>query len=181
MRLFHFSEDPDIRRFVPRAVRVPSARPPGREWLNGPLVWAIDDWHAPLYLFPRDCPRILVWPTERTTDADRAAWFAGRPSRMIAHVEEAWRDRLGRAAIYRYEFPLAAFENLHDAGMWVCRVPVEPLGMEVIADLPAALAANDVELRILDSLTPLRDVWSTSLHASGVRLRNAMGWAETAN
>ncbi|HMG50328.1 MAG TPA: hypothetical protein VK597_07005, partial [Inquilinus sp.] len=62
MRLFHFSDDPAIERFEPRPVRVPSARPAGREWLNGPLVWAIDDAHQMLYLFPRDCPRILAWP-----------------------------------------------------------------------------------------------------------------------
>ncbi len=39
-----------------------------------------------------------------------------------------------------------------------------------------ALEAANVELRLLPSLEPLRDVWETSLHASGVRLRNAQGW-----
>ena len=48
--------------------------------------------------------------------------------------------------------------------------------MDAIGDLPAALRADNVDLRVLESLTPLRDVWSTSLHASGVRLRNAQGW-----
>ena len=54
MRLFHFSEDAAITRFAPRPVAVPSARPREQEWLNGPLVWAIDEAHQPLYLFPRD-------------------------------------------------------------------------------------------------------------------------------
>ena len=49
--------------------------------------------------------------------------------------------------------------------------------MEAITDLPAALRAQDVELRIMESLTPMRDVWSTSLHVSGIRLRNALDWA----
>ena len=66
MRLFHFSDDPAIARFEPRAVLVPSPRAPGREWLNGPLVWAIDEPHQPMYLFPRDCPRILLWPRPET-------------------------------------------------------------------------------------------------------------------
>ena len=57
-RLYHFSDDPSITRFVPRPVLVPATRPPGSDWLNGPLVWAIDEWHQPMYLFPRDCPRI---------------------------------------------------------------------------------------------------------------------------
>ncbi len=33
-----------------------------------------------------------------------------------------------------------------------------------------------VELRVMESLTPLRGVWETSLHASGIRLRHAQGW-----
>jgi hypothetical protein len=28
----------------------------------------------------------------------------------------------------------------------------------------------------MDSLAPLRGVWGASLHASGIRLRNAAGW-----
>ena len=44
------------------------------------------------------------------------------------------------------------------------------------AILPTALAECDVELRAVDSLVPLRGVWSSSLHASGIRLRNAVGW-----
>ena len=34
---------------------------------HGPLVWAIDKWHQPMYRFPRDCPRILLWPRVTTT------------------------------------------------------------------------------------------------------------------
>ena len=48
--------------------------------------------------------------------------------------------------------------------------------METLTDLPAALAEHGVELRLMDDLTPLRGVWDNSLHASGVRLRNARGW-----
>jgi hypothetical protein len=60
--------------------------------------------------------------------------------------------------------------------MWVARETVEPVAVEVIDDLPAALADQGVELRIMPSLTPLKDVWDSSLHASGIRLRNAAGW-----
>jgi hypothetical protein len=67
MNLYHFSHDPTIAEFVPRPVQVPSRRAPGMEWLNGPLVWAVDAWHAPTYFFPRDCPRILLWRTLAST------------------------------------------------------------------------------------------------------------------
>ncbi|MDP1599103.1 DUF6886 family protein [Phenylobacterium sp.] len=176
MRLFHFSDDPAITRFEPRAVLVPSPRAPGREWLNGPLVWAIDEPRQPMYLFPRDCPRILLWPRPETTQADLDLWWGDSPSRMIAHVEAAWLERLSQAALTRYEFPASAFESLDDAGMWVAREAVSPIAVSEIRDLPGALREAGVELRVMESLTPLREVWSSSLHASGVRLRNAAGW-----
>jgi hypothetical protein len=96
---------------------------------------------------------------------------------MVAFVEAAWLARLEAAALHRYELPAAAFEDLEDAGIWVSRAAVEPLRVEKIADLPTRLAAANVDLRVVESLVPLKGVWSTSLHASGIRLRNAQGWA----
>jgi hypothetical protein len=176
MRLFHFSDDPAITMFTPRPVTAPSERPPGRDWLNGPLVWAIEERRQYLYLFPRDCPRILLWPTPRTSAEDLAHWWGARACAAIAHVEWAWFERLKTAVLHRYELPANAFEELDDAGMWVAREAVTPLAMETLTDLPAALRALDVELRIMPSLTPLKGAWDTSLHASGMRLRNAQGW-----
>ncbi len=176
MRLFHFSEVPDIAVFEPRPVVVPARRRPGFDWLNGALVWAIDDWHQPLYLFPRDCPRILIWPLEaRTTHEDRNTWFGDSRARMLAYIEEGWRQAHASGFIYRYELPAARFESLDDAGMWVSREPAVPLHVERMDDLPARLAALDVELRVVPSLLALKGVWQTSLHASGIRLRNVEG------
>jgi len=177
-RLFHFSDDDAIALFEPRPVRIPSPRPPGREWLNGPLVWAIDEWHQPLYLFPRDCPRILLWRLPRSTAADVDRYFGRSGARMLAYLEAGWLPQLERGSLNRYELPAASFESLDDAGMWVSRTAVQPLARTVFADLPAALAADGVELRVLATLTGLRDVWQTSLHASGIRLRNAKGWSD---
>lgn len=176
MRLFHFSEDPGISIFEPRPVRVPSDRPAGREWLNGPLVWVIDDCHQPMYLFPRECPRILLWPTPQTTEEDRARWLGETSSRMVAHIERSWLARFEAGVIYRYEFDAVSFEDLGDAWMWVSRKSVSPIDVTRIDDLANELRAHDVELRVLENLFPLRDVWSSSLHASGIRLRNAEGW-----
>ena len=90
VRLFHFSDDPGITVFEPRPVLKPSARPEGRDWLNGPLVWAIDEPHQPMYLFPRDCPRILLWPRETSSAGDtdtrsgtRTSWGAVGGSREV--------------------------------------------------------------------------------------------------
>src|ERR1700734_3770591 len=105
MRLFHFSEEPDISIFEPRPVTVATTRAPGREWLDDPLVWAIDERHEPMYLFPRDCPRVLLWPTESSTADDVQVWWGARTCRMIAHIEWAWLKRLTLARLYRYELP----------------------------------------------------------------------------
>jgi hypothetical protein len=178
MRLFHFSEDPDIALFTPRPVRIPVVRPRRQEWLNGPLVWAIDEAHEMLYLFPRECPRVLIWPTPETSPEDRATWFTDGPRRAVAFIEERWLERLRAATVHRYHLPPASFDDLGDVGMWVSRTPVRPLGVEAVADLPKALEARDVELRVLPVLTPLRHIWITSLHVSGIRLRNAEGWGD---
>jgi len=159
-------------------VRTPVARPEGQEWLNGPLVWAIDEAHDILYLFPRECPRILIWPTPQTSSEDRAHWFGDSGRRAIAFIEEPWVARLRAAVVHRYELPTAAFEELGDVGTWVSRSPVRPREVQALRSLPHALEARNVELRVLPTLTALRDIWSTSLHASGLRLRNAQGWGD---
>ncbi len=177
MRLFHFSEDPAIAQFIPRPVKVASDRPAGREWLNSPLVWAIEESHQHMYLFPRDCPRILLWATPQTTEADAAQWLEGNPEVPLAIVERAWLERIQLARTIRYEFPAASFQDTKDAGMWVSRVAVFPLDKVTLTDLPARLKETGTELRVVDSLLPWKDVWNSTVHASGIRLRNAQGWA----
>src|SRR5690349_5711786 len=47
--LWHFSEDPSLDWFRPH---IPATNPQAQ-----PLVWAVDTRHAPMFWFPRDCPR----------------------------------------------------------------------------------------------------------------------------
>jgi hypothetical protein len=162
--------------FTPRPVTVPAERKAGRDWLNGPLVWAIEAKRQYLYLFPRECPRILLWRTPDSTPEDLDRWFGASDCAAIAHIEWGWFERMKAAVLHRYELPPAPFEDLDDAGMWVSREAVTPISMETLTNLPAALRAARVELRIMESLAPLRNVWESTLHASGTRLRNAQGW-----
>lgn len=177
-RLFHFSDDPEIARFEPRPVRVPAERAAGMDWLNGPLVWAIEDAQRAMYTFPRDCPRILVWAKPDSLEADIGRWMGPARPAITAFVEWDWFERLKTGLIHRYELPPDSFESLKDAGMWVSRTGVVPLSMQTLTDLPAALAEAGVELRLVESLVPFKDVWTSSLHASGIRLRNARGWLQ---
>jgi hypothetical protein len=175
-RLFHFSEDDSIETFEPRPVEVPSDRTAGQEWLNGPLVWAVEEIYQATYLFPRDCPRIILWPTSETSAMDLKQWWGGRTCSMIAHVEWRWLERIERQTLFRYEFAPDHFERTADTWMWVSQTPVRPTSSERIDDLLGALRRANVELRIMNDLTSLRDAWSTTMHASGIRLRNARDW-----
>lgn len=174
MELYHFSEEPGIARFEPRPM--PVERRQGREVAAQPRVWAIDAAHAPLYYFPRDCPRIVLWTLPTSTEADQRRWLGASTARFVAHVEWEWLDRVRSTTLYRYALPAVGFEPLHDHGVHVSRSAVAPLRVEPLPDLLAALGEADVELRVVASLAALREVWASTLHASGIRLANSRGW-----
>jgi hypothetical protein len=171
--LYHFSEDPSIEVFHPRT---PDHRPEVQ-----PLVWAIDEWHSPMYFFPRQCPRVLFWPLPATTPEDLERWWGVTQARMVTCIEWDWLERMRSTPIYRYTLPPERFEDLADIGTWVHRGSVVPLAVEPVGDLLEALRAAEVELRLVRSLVPLRPVWESTLHASGIRLRNARGWEGAAS
>lgn len=169
-RLFHFSEDPAIEVFVPRT---PDHRPDIE-----PFVWTVDQERAWTYLFPRDCPRVLLWATPDTTPPDAARWL-GDPAQRIACIEWRWLERMRTTPVYRYEMEPARFRPLeNDEWMWVSRETERPLAVEPMGDLVEALGAEGVELRLMPSLAPLFGAWESTIHFSGIRLRNAVGWPE---
>ncbi len=170
MRLFHFSEDPSIERFTPHVAPTSAIR-------DEPFVWAIDDWHAPMYFTPRDCPRACFWPGARTSTDDREIWLHGLEPRFVMCVEAGWLAALRQATVYRYEMPVEGFAPGPEGAHWVSRGTVEPLGMEPVGDLVDAIVAAGVELRLVSRLGPLwRRVTTSTLEFSGTRLRNAIGY-----
>lgn len=178
MALYHFSDDASIDVFEPRPVLTPVARPGGQEWLNGSLVWAIDEAHAFLYFFPRECPRILIWTAPTSSPHDTRRWFGESISRVVAYIEPPWQERLKTATIHRYEFSEAGFIDVDDAGMHVSRNSVRPVDRRMFDDIPALLAGSSVDLRVVDRLTAVRAVFDSTLEVSGIRLRNAAGWGD---
>ena len=114
--LHHFSEDPTIRRFVPH---VPASNP-----TQAPAVWAIDTAHAPLYWFPRDCPRVTVWPRDESERPAFEERFGTTAPRLHA-VEAAWLERMRTVDLYRYDLPATTFRRWEEAsGQWISRVEV---------------------------------------------------------
>ena len=167
MALFHFSENPSIERFEPRA---PLAHPDCE-----PFVWAIDEWHSPLYFLPSECPRVCFWPLPITSEEDRLRFPAD--TRMVIAIESSWFERVQTTPIYRYTFEPGEFESVEDHGVHVSRTAVVPKAVELIPDSLQAMSEADVELRICPSLVWLaEEVMKTTFHWSLIRMRNAQGW-----
>jgi hypothetical protein len=170
--IYHFSEEPDIRVFEPRAAPASAT--------GEPLVWAIGEWHQVMYFFPRDCPRACFWPCDLTTAADRERFLGLSDARMVIAIESRWLEAVRSATLYRYTMPEATFAEARedDSGHRVSRETVVPLAVEPMTDLLGAIAGAGVELRIMPSLVALwKAVVQSSLQFSGTRLRNAEGWA----
>jgi hypothetical protein len=165
-RLYHFSDDAHLERFVPH---VPPSNPG-----HPPAVWAIDDEHAPLYWFPRMCPRISVWartPEEQTVLTEQL----GTEARRVCAAESHWLEGIRRGHLYRYVFDGARFHPWEQAdGQYVTDQVVEPVAVERLDDLLGLHAAAEVELRITPRLGRLMDqITASGLPFSFVRIRDA--------
>jgi len=164
--VFHFSEDGSIARFSPH---VPPSNPG-----HPPAVWAIDDEHAPLYWFPRHCPRLSVWADGDDQREVLAAMFH-TDARRICAAETKWFDRIRTCRLFRYEFDATAFRPWDDAdGQYISDHVVEPVEVVELSDLLGLHAAADIELRITPKLGTLMDtILSSGLPFSFVRIRDA--------
>lgn len=155
-RLFHISDDTGITLFEPRRIGD-----------GEPRIWAIDAAHLCNYLLPRDCPRVCFRGPSDDALLDGA--------RAVVVIEAAWEERVRTAAVAVYEIPAAGFV-LTDAvaGYWQSATSVTPLGVRVATDLPAEIAAQGAQLRVLESLWDLADrVQASGLGFSLIRMRNA--------
>jgi hypothetical protein len=168
-RIYHVSEEPDIRHFAPRP-------PPSLDaGVTDHVVWAISERLLHNYLLPRDCPRVTFYAKGTTTEEDAARFMIGTTARHVVAVESGWLPRIQSTRLYRYEFPPETFVPAdHGAGYLVSREAVSPIGVVAIPEILPALAARDVELRVVPSLWKLRDaVYASTLAFSFIRMRHA--------
>lgn len=165
--MWHFSEDPAIEVFRPqRVLEGPSTE-------LEPRVWAVDTRHAPMFWFPRDCPRGCAWWSERTTPEDRADFFRHTTSDRIHVIEHGWLDVVQRCELFAYRLPTAPFSPHEVGGYWTTTATVEPLERVAIGDLLLRHAVAGIELRITPSIwTWWADIVPSTLEFSGSRLRN---------
>jgi hypothetical protein len=166
--VLHFSEDPTIRRFVPRLVANPN--------VDRPYVWAVDHARCPDYWFPRQCPRVMAWVTPSTSEDDRLRIIGPGGGDRVHAIEYGWLEAMRTVRLWAYRLPAAVFRPFGQMRhAMVAEEPVEPLGPpEPVGDLLALHAAAGIQLRVLTNLSPFWDaVITTSLGFSGIRLRNA--------
>ena len=136
--------------------------------------------HLPYILFeggnhaPVPCQRVTFHAAGAATEADTARCFSGNRQHVVA-IEHGWFRRMLHATIYLYEFGLAHFLLQDDiAGYYVSEHTEHPISVTAIDDLFGALAARDVEVRLLDTLWALGDsVQRSSLNWSLCRMGNA--------
>lgn len=164
--LWHYSEDPSLSRFEPRLTASNPEAPA--------VVWAVDTRHAPMFWFPRDCPRGCIWPVSTTTTADRERFFGQTSARRIHVIESGWLERMQAGRLYAYRLPAGPFRPHDVGGYWVSDEVVEATDQVVIDDLVGRHAQALIELRVTPSILPFwRQVAESTVEFSGSRLRNA--------
>lgn len=169
IRLFHVSEDPDIKVFEPRF--------PVRKDLDQSigLVWAIDEGRLPNFLTPRDCPRVTYHVGSQTTDADKKRFFTSSGISHAIVIESKWYHTMKNTVLFLYEFDTEEFA-LQDsvAGYYVATTTQYPKGKYMLTDLFGELAKRNVEVRIVDNLWDIAEAVKTStLNWSLCRMANA--------
>ena len=174
LRLFHFSEDPNISEFRPHIAHTSSEK--------DPLVWAIDEEHAPSYWFPRDCPRACCWRGVESVTTAGASLLAFDGARRMHAIEDSWLERVRKCELFAYELNPEPFQSrLTDAGYWVASVPVEPISVTPLGDLLARHAEAEIELRVVRNLWSLIDaILASGLEFSIIRKANAQRRPEPA-
>jgi len=157
MRLFHVSEDPNVRKFHPRLPRRNELDP------NIGLVWSLTEPALPNWLFPRDCPRVGYRICDDATPDDVSKFFTSGAHHVVA-IENDWHERQLNATLYVYEFDPANFYFCETAGFYVSQKSETPINMVTYTNLYSELFKRRAEVRVIDNLWSLRDaVFASSL------------------
>jgi hypothetical protein len=148
--LLHYSEDPRVSRFEPH---VPRTNPD-----VAAAVWAIDEARAPLYWFPRDCPRVTVWANDAPQRRRLRQVFGTEASRVQA-APISWSDEIVACRLYEYRFGATDFDPWPEAeGQWISHRTVTPLEVVPVGDLLLRHREAKVDLRLVPDLRAMREM-----------------------
>ena len=148
--LFHYSEDPSLACFEPHVPRTNPA--------VAAAVWAIDEARAPLYWFPRDCPRVAVWANNARQRRRLHQLFRVDGSRLHA-APVSWLDAIEECKLYEYRLDASDFDPLPEAeGQWISYRTVTPCGVAPVGDLLLRQREAGIDLRLVPDLRAMRDL-----------------------
>ena len=166
MKLLHVSEEPGIKIFHPR----PS--PQLYASIQNDVVFAISDNLLHNYLLPRNCPRVTYYKAAHTTQKDLNKFFRESTKDYIINVEEAWKERIQKATLYRYEFEPDNFTLLDEtAGYYVSSESETPVIVTEITNVIAEIRKRNAELRFLSQIKSLaKEVAASGLKFSIIRM-----------
>ena len=169
MRLFHISEDSNVKEFVPRK----SYRDDMKE--SPPVVWAVNEKCMVNFLTPRDCPRLTYHIGPETTEVEKEMFFSSKKVDHVVIIEHDWYERMKNTTLYIYEFEREHF-YLQDtiAGYYVSEHTEIPIAVHEVTDLFSALAKCNVEVRLLPRLWDMRKkIIDSNLNYSLCRMKFA--------
>jgi hypothetical protein len=166
--VYHISEDPNIKEFIPRKSEIYKELPP--------VVWAIDKEHLINYYFPRDCPRIIYTFSPNVTEEDKIKFFSNTISEKIITVENRWYEAINKTILYKYIFCEEKFRLIDNiAGYYVSEEKNKAKSVEKIEDALKLLIEQNIELRFTQNIFPLKEalIKSSINNYSIIRFRNA--------
>jgi len=151
MRLFHVSEQANIKEFVPRI--------PKRDDMDKSvgLVWAVNEWGLNNFFTPRHCPRVTYCVGEETSPEDITKFFSSSARHVVA-IEYGWYKRVAELSLYLYEFNPSNFYPRGDGpGYHVSEHTEVPISMTRIDNMFDRMFERNIEVRILNNLWNLAD------------------------
>lgn len=166
MRLFHVSEESDIKIFEPR---IPTRNDMDKK--EG-LVWAVDELRLPNFLTPRNCPRVTYHISKDTKEDDIKKYFTSITATHTVVIENKWFEIMNETHLYLYEFDTNEFE-LQDntAGYYVSKTTQRPIAVYRMNNLFHELFVRNVEIRIVDNLWKIgEEIQRTTLNWSLCRM-----------
>jgi hypothetical protein len=170
IKLFHISEEPNIKIFIPR----PS--PSEIKGVKGDVVFAITEKLLHNYLLPRDCPRVTYFAKPGSLQSDIERFFGQTTAEFVIAVENNWYQIIQNTTLYCYEFSPENFSAVDEgAGYYVSYEAENPVKVRKLINPVSELLKRNVELRFTPKLWLLADqIIKSSLQYSLIRMRNAL-------
>ena len=153
MRLYHISEDGNIRNFKPReSIEM---------WNNEYYVWAISEGYYHNYLFPRDCPRICVQQSDLPWIIDRIDLELDYVPTALILIPSSWRNSIENTTLFLYEFSPTNFICMDaSAGYYVSKQEEQPISKTKIQDSQVLLESLNtaVVMKEIRELERIKDL-----------------------